>query len=147
MIPEDTQSALLLRIKIPGLELRATEPAWLVNVLAGGILNDLVSVELAAENLLTERRPNGQPLFLGWYLFPVRDVHRAAPIVCDTLRRNGLTPWATVFRFDADELIWRSVQPRGIEMLTQDVVVEMAALAVVAGKAFKLWEQALKRGS
>ena len=142
---EDKLNAIVVRIKIPGLELERTNPAWIINAFTGGVLNDLLTVELAAESLLTNRPKGGLLAFLGWYLFEVRDVHRAGAVVWEVLRRNGLDGWATVFRFDADEVVWRSIFPRGIVMLTEDVTGETGACLAEASGVLALWTQILSR--
>jgi len=145
MIFDDKPSAILVWIKIPGLELERTNPAWIINGFAGGVLQDLLSIELAAEMLLIDRPPSGPMPFLGWFLFEVADAQKAGAIVLDVLQRNGLDTWATILRYDADELIWRSIYPPGIGMLTEDVLAATGALADKCGEVLALWTQLLHR--
>jgi hypothetical protein len=141
MIPDNTLNAILVRIKIPGLALAATNPGCLINALAGGILSDFLTTELTVADLLTHRPPGGKMAFLGWFCFEVNDVQRAGATVWNVLQRNGLDTWATVFRADTDEGVFRSIYPRGIVMLTGDVVAEQKACAAEAANVLALWKQ------
>ncbi len=134
---------ILLSIRIHGLKLEATNPAWLINALAGGVLRELLAAELAAEGLLTEPRANVRTPFLGWILFEVSDVHEAGRTVWNVLQRNGLDPWAIVFRFDRDEEIWRSIYPRGIVRMIKDVAAEIKAGHDEGHAVLALWKQAI----
>ena len=145
MIFDDKLSVILVSIRMPGVELEPTNPGCIINAFTGGILNDLINVELTAERLLTERQPSGERPFLGWFLFQVEDVHRAAAIVHGVLQRNGIARWATVFRWDEDELVWRSLYPMGTDLLNQDVVAEMTALAAKCSAVVAAWTQRLSR--
>jgi hypothetical protein len=137
---EEKPDALLVRIQIPGLDLARNNPGWLVNVFAGAVLGDLIALELAAANLLRERPQSGLQPFIGWFLFAVADVHRAGRVVQTVLKRNGLDMWATVFRYDETELVWRSIYPHSIVMLTEDVTAETSALAAKLSEVVALWK-------
>ena len=136
---------ILVAIRLPGLEVEPTNPAWLINGFARGILDDLLAVELTTKNLLTQPHLTGPRPFAGTLLFPVEDVERAAAIVWGVLRRNHIGCWATIFRFDAEELIWRSIYPRrGIGLLNFTKAAESEAMILKCKTAITLWQEALK---
>jgi hypothetical protein len=47
---DEFPTVMLVSIKMPGLEIEPTNPAQLICGYAGGVLNDLLSVELSASN-------------------------------------------------------------------------------------------------
>jgi hypothetical protein len=134
---------MLVSIKIPGLEVEPTNPAWLICGYAGGVLNDLLSVELSASNLLNEPSTGGARPFPGTLPFAVGDVRVAADVVWGVLKRNRLDSWASIFFFDADELLWRSLYPRaGIGLLQDNVLAEWAAHEGKLSEVRALWRKA-----
>jgi hypothetical protein len=134
---------MLVSIKMPGLEIEPTNPAQLICGYAGGILNDLLSVELSSSNLLSEPSANGPRPFLGTFLFPVQNVRAAADVAWGVLKRNCLENWATIFFFDADELFWRSIYPRaGLGLLTDHLLAEWAACEGKLVEFLALWRKA-----
>ena len=144
---EERASAILVSIEIPGMDLQPENPAWLINGFAGGVLKDLLTIELDAKGLLTERPEGGMMPFLGRFLFEVNDAHAAGAAVHTVLLRNGLDTWATIFRYDPDEMIWRSIYPRGSMKLTDAFVAEGMASAAKVADVVALWKQALHGSS
>src|ERR1035441_6389311 len=106
---DEVPTVRLVSIKIPGLEIEPRNPAWIICGYAGGVLNDLLSVELSASNLLSEPSTGGARAFPGTLAFAVEDVRAAADVAWGVLKRNRLDTWARVFFHDADELLWRSI--------------------------------------
>jgi hypothetical protein len=92
-IPDDLSKMILVSIRIPGLDLEPTNPGLLISAFAGGVLGDLLAVELAANNLLIERPMSGPRHFPGDFLFTVGDVRTAAASILAVLQRNGLKTW------------------------------------------------------
>jgi hypothetical protein len=137
------QNAILVSIKIPGLEMDPGNPGQVINTFTGGILKELLIVELAAADLLAERPEAGVMSFLGWYLLNVTNVHQAGTTVWNVLRRLNLDRWAIVFRFDTDESVLRSIYPRGVVRLINDVTAEMQVAAAASAAVLALWQQAL----
>jgi hypothetical protein len=140
---DELPTVMLVSIKIPGLEIEPTNPAQLICEYAGGVLNDLLSVELSASNLLSEPTPNGARPFPGTLPFAVEDVRSAANVAWGVLKRNRLDAWATIYFFDGDELLWRSIYPRaGIGLLQDDVLAEWAACEGKLREVLALWRKA-----
>ena len=140
-IPDDLSKMILVSIRIPWPEPEPTDPALLISAFAGGVLGDLFAVELAAKNLLVERPMSGPRSFPGDFLFAVGDVRIAASSILSVLQRNGLKPFATVFRFDIDEFVWRSIYPPGLTMLHSVLLTEAVAMDAKAKDTAALWEQ------
>jgi hypothetical protein len=134
---------MLVSIKIPGLEVEPTNPAWLITWYAGGLLNDLLSVELSASNLLSEPCPNGARPFPGILSFAIEDLRAAADVAWGVLKRNQLDHWAAIFFYDADELLWRSIYPRaGLGLLQDHLTAEWAACVGKLKEAAAFWRAA-----
>ena len=140
-IPDDLSQLILVSIRIPGLELDPENPWLLVDVLAGGVLGDLLSVELAAENLLTHRPISGPQSFTGFFMFAVEDVRTAGVIIRAVLQRNGLESFATVFKCCPEDQVWESIYPPGLTMLHAHLVAESTARSAKAREAFALWKR------
>jgi hypothetical protein len=140
---DEFPTVMLVSIKMPGLEIEPTNPAQLICGYAGGVLNDLLSVELSASNLLSEPSTGGARQFPGTLPFAVEDVRAAADVAWGVLKRNGLDSWAAIFFFDGDELLWRSIYPRaGIGLLQDDVLAEWAACESKLSEVRALWRKA-----
>ena len=140
-LPDDLSKLILVSIRIPGLDLEPTNPARLLDALAGSVLRDLLAVELAAENLLTDPSQTTSAAFFGHYIFAVDDVRTAAAIIRSVLRRNRLESFATVFQLCPEEQVWKSIYPEGITLLHHHLAAENAAIAARAKEAHALWER------
>ena len=144
---DDLAKLILVSIRIPGLELEPTNPALLLDALAGGVLRDLLTVELAAENLLTERPRSGPASFMGYFMFAVEDVRRARIIIWSILRRTELESYTTVFQLCPEEGVWKSISPEGITMFHEDLVADAVALSAKARGILAVWQQAAQRSN
>ena len=143
-LPDDMSKLILVSIRIPGLELKPTNPAFLISIYAGGLFADLLTVELEAEKLLLERPLSGPMPFMGLFAFTVEDVRTAGVIIRTVLRRTELESFATVFQFCPGEGVWKSMYPEGLVMLHEHLMAESVAIAAQAKEANALWQQAAR---
>src|ERR1035441_1105463 len=97
---DEVPTVRLVSIKIPGLEIEPRNPAWIICEYAGGLLNDLLSVELSASNLLSEPSTGGARQFPGTLPFAVEDVRAAADVAWGVRKRNA--PFAAAVPSAAD---------------------------------------------
>lgn len=144
---DDLSKLILVSIRIPGLQLEPTNPAQLLNGLAGGVFRDLLTVELAAEHLLTERPRSGPTSFIGHFMFAVEDVRAAGVIIRAVLRRNDVESYAAVFQLCPEEQVWKSMHPEGLTMLHEHFAAECVALLAKSRDTLAVWRQALQEAS
>ena len=129
------------------MELEPTNPAQLLDAIAGSVFQDLLTVELAAEHLLTERPQSGPTSFIGHFMFAVEDVRAAGVIIRAVLHRNDLESYAAVFQLCPEEMVWKSMYPEGLTMLNEHFAAECVALSAKSRDTLAVWKQALKEAS
>lgn len=136
--------AMLVQVRSLGPEPESLSPAFFTDLVAGGLLRDLIAAELSARNLLTEPAPTGLCHFAGFLLFDVADVGAAAAVTWPVFQRNHLDQIATIFAFDGQEEIWWSIYPRlGIGLLHDDLRAWGAAMVSKSEETLALWKRAI----
>lgn len=139
MNTNDAFKTMLVSITPPRAGAEPTNQDVYWNVLASHLLCGLIELELRARNQLTDPAVPGA----GILLFPVEDVRTAAALAWSFLQGGGLDCWATIFRFDGDELIWRSIYPRtGIGLRHSDLAAQCAIVLRKLTQALALYKEA-----